>query len=319
MKSGATALIALALMTAVGAQRPSDPALLVPHPAPPLDYVAVADPVTLPDGLTMGPPASLAFDASGHLIVLTRGPQAFFEFDENGRFIRTFGDGLFTRAHGMRIDPAGNIWAADVGGHVVYKLSPQGQLLLTLGTRGQPGGWNEAAGSRRLNQPTDIAIAPSGDVYITQGHTPGAEGDPRVLRFDKRGEFRQSWGGKGNAPGAFAVAHGVAVDSRGLVWVADRENQRLQIFDAEGGFIRDMKYGGVPTSLDIGPQYIFMVTGYGAQILQMDLSGRVLAATGRSGNRLGEFAEAHFIAVSQRGELFVADSANGVLHKFVKN
>lgn len=318
MRSAATASIMLVLVAAVGAQRPADPALLVPHPAPPLDYVAVADPVRLPAGLTMGPPASVGFDPRGHLIVLTRGPQAFFEFDEDGRFIRTFGEGLFVRAHGMRLDAAGNIWAADVGAHVVYKLSPQGQVLLALGTKGEPGVWNEAAGARRLNQPNDVAIARNGDVYVVQGHTPGAEGDPRVLHFDRTGAFISSWGGKGTTPGRFDVAHGIAIDNRGDVWVADRENQRIQIFDAHGGFLREMKYGGLPTSLAIGSQYIFMVNGFAAQVLQMDLAGRVLAATGRPGRGLGEFDEAHFIAVSPRGELFIADTVNATLQKFVK-
>jgi hypothetical protein len=138
----------LASATAM-AQRPSDPALLVPQTAPELAYVAVPNPVTGPAGLKMGAPASLAFAANGHLLILTRGAQPFFEFDGNGAFIRTFGDNIFTRAHGVRIDADGNIWATDVGAHVVYKLNPQGQVLLTLGIKGEAGEWNEAAGSRK--------------------------------------------------------------------------------------------------------------------------------------------------------------------------
>jgi hypothetical protein len=92
------------------AQRPSNPALLIPQAAPELDYVASANPVTLPAGTTMGAPASVAFDAKGHLIVLNRGPQALMEFDMDGKFLRAFGEGLFTRTHGLRIDPTGNIW-----------------------------------------------------------------------------------------------------------------------------------------------------------------------------------------------------------------
>ena len=107
----------------------------------------------------MGAPASVTFDAKGHLLLLTRGAQPFFEFDENGTFIRAFGDGLFTRAHGVRLDGDGNIWATDVGAHVVYKLNPQGQVLLALGRKGEAGEWNEAAGSRKLNQPNDVAMS----------------------------------------------------------------------------------------------------------------------------------------------------------------
>jgi DNA-binding beta-propeller fold protein YncE len=300
------------------AQRPSDPALIVPQTAPELPYVAAPDPVKVPAGVTMGAPASVTFDAKGHLLLLTRGAQPFFEFDENGTFIRAFGDGLFTRAHGVRLDVDGNIWATDVGAHVVYKLNPQGQVLLTLGMKGQAGEWNEAAGSRKLNQPNDVALARNGDLFIVQGHTPGPQGDARVLKFDKAGKFVKSWGGKGKGPGQFEVAHGIAIDAQGLLWVTDRENQRIQIFDGDGTFVRELKYAGLPCSLDIGRQYIYMVNGFAGQILQLDLNGKVLAATGKAGTGPGEFGEAHVIAVSPRGELYVADSINSTLLKFVK-
>ena len=301
--------------TAASAQRPSDPALLVPQTAPALDYVAVANPMPVPAGINMGAAAAVAFDAKGHLFVLSRGTQPLTEFDADGKFIRSFGEGLFTRSHGLRIDAAGNIWATDVGGHVVYKLNPQGQVLLTLGTKGQKGEWNAA--THLLNEPNDLAIGRNGDIFIVQGHTPGAMGDPRVLKFDKNGAFIKSWGGKGKEPGKFDVAHGIAIDSKGLLWVADRENQRIEVFDADGKFIRELKYAGLPCSLAIGNQYIYMVNGFAGQLLRLDLQGKVLAATGKPGTGVGEFGEAHFIAVSPRGEIYVADSVNAAVQKFV--
>jgi sugar lactone lactonase YvrE len=300
----------------VAAQRPSDPALLIPETAPALDYVPVPA-VTVPAGTTMGATASVAFDARGHLFVLTRGAQALFEFDPSGAFVRAFGD-RFTRSHGLRIDGEGNLWATDVGGHIVVKLNPAGEVLLTLGTKGEAGEWNESAGSRRLNQPNDVAIARNGDVFVAQGHTPGAGGDARVLKFDKTGRFIRSWGGKGTGPGQFQVAHGVAIDATGLLWVTDRENQRIQVFDADGTFVREMKYAGLPCSVDIGRQYIYMVNGFAGQVVRMDLTGKVLGALGKPGTGPGEFGEAHFIAVSPKDELYVADSVNGALVKFVK-
>jgi DNA-binding beta-propeller fold protein YncE len=300
------------------AQRPSDPALLVPQDAPALDYVAVADPLSLPAGMTMGAAASVAFDSTGHLWVLTRGQQPLIEFDAKGTFVRAFGEGLFTRTHGLKFDRDGNIWVTDVGAHVVVKMSPEGQLLLTLGTKGEAGEWNEAAGSRRLNQPNDIAFSRTGEIFVVQGHTPGAGGDPRVLKFDKNGTFIKSWGGKGKEAGKFEVAHGIAIDPKGQLWIADRENQRIQIFDGDGTFVREVKYAGVPCALDIGDQYIYMVNGFAGQVLRLDLNGRVLAATGKPGKGVGEFGEAHFIAVSPRGEIYVADSVNGPVQKFVK-
>jgi DNA-binding beta-propeller fold protein YncE len=312
MKTKVIAIAFLLASTGAYAQRPSDPALLVPQQGPPLDVVAV--PVPLPEGT--GAPASVAFDAKGHLLVLTRGQQAFFEFDENGKFVRSFGDRLFTRAHGLRIDRDGNIWATDVGAHTVMKFDRQGDLLLTLGTKGEAGEWNEATQSHRFNQPNDVAIAANGDVFVVQGHTPGG-GDPRVLKFDKTGKFITTWGGRGKEPGKFEVAHGIAIDANGLLWVADRENQRIQVFDANGSFVKQMKYAGLPCALDIGRQYIYMVNGFAAQVLRLDLNGTVLAATGKPGKGPGEFGEAHMIAVSPKGELYVADSVNGTLQKFV--
>jgi sugar lactone lactonase YvrE len=300
-------------------QRPSNPDLLIPQSAPPLDYVAVPDPLPVPAGVSMGASSSVAFDSKGHLFVLSRGTQTITEFDENGKFIRALGEGLFTRSHGLRIDKDGNIWATDVGAHTVMKLNPKGEVLLTIGTKGKAGEWNEAAGSHLLNEPNDIAIAPNGDLFISQGHSPGpGKGDPRVLKFDKNGKFIKTWGGKGTEPGKFDVAHGLALDAKGLLWVTDRENQRLQIFDQDGKFIREIKYAGLPCALDIGRQYIYMVNGFAGQVVRMDLDGKVLAAVGKPGTGVGEFGEAHFVAVSPKGEIYVADSVNRAVQKFVK-
>ncbi|HEV8392905.1 MAG TPA: peptidyl-alpha-hydroxyglycine alpha-amidating lyase family protein [Vicinamibacterales bacterium] len=318
MRTGAAFALVLSLAGTASAQRPSDPALLVPQEAPAMDYVAAPSAITLPEGVTMGAAAAVAFDAKGHLWVLTRGAVAFFEFDEKGTYLRSFGDKLFTRAHGLRIDRDGNLWAGDVGAHTVRKFSRDGQVLLAIGTAGEAGEWNEAAGSHKLNQPNDVAVADNGDVFIVQGHTPGPKGDARVLKFDKTGRFLTQWGGKGTAPGQFEVAHGIAIDAKGLLWVADRENQRIQLFDQKGTFIREMKYAGLPCAMDIGRQYVYMVNGFAGQVVRMDLAGKVLAVVGRPGKGPGEFGEAHFIAVSPKQEVYVADSVNGALVKFIK-
>ena len=317
MRIAAVALGILLVCTSAFAQRPSDPALLVPQNAPELNYVAVAEPLAFPAGTTLaGAAASVAFDSKGHLFVLTRGQPSLYEFDNNGKLIRSFGEGLFTRSHGLKIDKDGNIWATDVGAHTVMKISPQGQVLLTLGTKGQRGAWD--ASTQLLNEPNDIAIGSNGDLFVVQGHTPGAMGDPRVLKFDKNGKFIKSWGGKGKEPGKFDVAHGIAIDAKGLLWVTDRENQRMQVFDTDGKFVRELKYAGLPCSLDIGNQYIYMVNGFAGQVLRLDLDGKVLAATGKPGKGIGEFGEAHVIAVSPKGEIYVADSVNAAVQKFVK-
>lgn len=246
MKSAVAGLIVLLLSPLAWAQRPSDPALLVPETAPPLDYILASSAFDLPDGITMGAPASVAFDVEGHLFVLTRGDTTFFEFDADGRFVRAFGDKLFVRSHGLHIDRQGNLWATDVSGHVVVKLDRDGNKLLTLGTPGEAGEWNEASGSHRLNQPNDVAVADNGDIFVVQGHRPGPEGDARVLKFSEDGTFIKSWGGKGDAPGQFQVAHGIDIDANGLLWVSDRENQRVQVFEPDGTFVRQIHYRGLP-------------------------------------------------------------------------
>ena len=318
MRRAAVAVVVTLLGTSVLAQRPSDPALLVPETAPELDYVVAPTAVTLPAGKDMGATASVAFDEDGHLWVLSRGEQAFFEFGADGKYIQSFGDKIFTRSHGLRIDRQGNLWATDVGGHIVVKMTRDGKTLLTIGTKGEAGDWNEATGSHKLNQPNDIAIAENGDIFVAQGHTPGSMGDPRVLKFDKDGKFIKSWGGKGSGPGQFQVAHGVAIDPKGLLWVADRENQRIQVFDQNGTFVRETKYKGLPCSFDIGRQFVYMVNGFAGQVLRLDLNGKVLAAMGKPGKGPGEFGEAHMIAVNAKDEIYVADSVNAALVKFVK-
>ena len=316
MKTGFAGLVVLLLTVPLVAQRPADPALMLPQQAPELDMTPIIDPLPVPAGMTMGAPAAVAFDKRGHLFVLTRGAQAFWEYDDKGAFVRTFGD-RFTRAHGLRIDRDGNLWATDVGAHTVMKFTPGGQLLLTIGTKGQAGTWDDSTGAHLLNQPNDVAIAANGDIFVAQGHTPGPRGDARVLKFDKTGKFLMQWGGHGTEPGKFEVAHSIAFDAQGRLWVADRENQRIQVFDTSGTYIREMKYAGLPCAFEIDRDYVWMVNGFAAQVLKLDLQGRVLAATGKQGKGAGEFGEAHFIAVSPKGELYVADSVNANLQKYV--
>jgi hypothetical protein len=316
-RAGVYAGIALMSVTALFAKRPTDPKLMEPQIAPALDYVAVADPLPLPAGSTMGAPASVAFDSKGNLFVLYRGMKALAEFDADGKFVRAFGDGLFRRTHGLTIDRDGNFWITDVGAHIVVKMNPKGEILLTIGTKGEAGVWDEATQSHHLNEPNEVAIGRNGDVFVVQGHTPG-KGDPRVLKFDKEGKFIKTWGGLGTEPGKFNVAHGVTVDAKGDLWVADRENERIQIFDQDGKFVKELKYAGLPCGMSVGSQNIYMVNGFAAQLLRLDLDGKVLGAIGKSGKGVGEFGEAHYVAVSPKGEIYVADTVNSAVQKFVR-
>lgn len=306
----------LLLATALLAQALTAPDPLQMEHAPGLGWVPVAHSLTLPEGLTWGAPSAVATTSAGHIIVFNRGPHPLLEFDKDGRFIRAFGEGLYARAHGMRLDRDDNIWTTDVVGHTVMKMSPKGDVLLTLGMKGQAGSWNEAANSRLLDEPTDVAFAANGDVFVVQGH---GKADPRVLKFDKMGRFLKTWGGKGSEPGQFDIAHSVLVDGRGLVYVADRQNRRVQVFDADGLFIRAWKYAGLPCGLAFGPdQQIYLASGFAGQILALDKNGKAVAAFGQPGKALGEFGEAHYMAFGPEGAIYVADTVRPALHKFVK-
>jgi DNA-binding beta-propeller fold protein YncE len=284
--------------------------------APDLGYHAVENGLQLPEGMKMGAPSSVVFDARGHMLVFNRGEHPLMEFDPHRGFVRAWGEGRYTRPHGMRLDAQGNIWTTDVAGHTVTKMNPSGEVLLTLGTRGQPGNWDEAAGSRLLNEPADIGFAANGDVFIVEGHG-RAEG--RVLRFDKSGRFVKSWGGKGTAPGQFDQPHSILVTPQGQVLVADRENRRVQIFDMDGRVVGAWKFAGLPCGLLLGPdKQVYLASGFAGQILRLNGDGKAMAMMGQPGKGLGEFGEAHYLAIAPNGDIYVADTVNAMLHRFVK-
>src|SRR3981189_2400153 len=190
--------------------------------APPLPYVAVAESFKLRPGANLGGTSGIAFNSKGNIFVIHRGPMPLMEFDPDGNFIRGFGDGLFDRPHGLRIDAQDNIWATDVASHVVYKFSPEGRILLVLGVRGNAGEMHQYGHLRLFNEPNDVAFGSQGEIFVVQGH---GRGEPKVIKFDKDGNFIKAWGKKGTGPGEFDIAHSIAIDAQGLLYVADRKNK----------------------------------------------------------------------------------------------
>jgi len=153
------------------------------------------------------------------------------QFDTSGKLLKSIGAGLLASPHKMTIDHEGNLWMADNTAHVVYKLSPDGKLLLTLGKKGVAG-----SGLDEFDAPTEVAVARNGDIYVADGHSGAglATGNARIMKFDKTGTFIKSWGRKGMGPGEFDLPHTIALDSRGRVIVGDRQNNRIQVFDPDG-------------------------------------------------------------------------------------
>jgi hypothetical protein len=165
--------------------------------APPLPYVAVPEAFRLPPGMNFRGTSGIAFNSKGNVFVLHRGTMPLMEFDPDGHFIRGFGDGMFERAHGLRIDRQDNIWATDVAANLVYKFDPTGRLEMVLGVKGHTGEWHPFGHLRLLHEPNEAVVGPTGDIFVLQGH---GKGEPRVLKFDKDGSFIKTWGGKARVP-----------------------------------------------------------------------------------------------------------------------
>src|SRR5262249_37445295 len=207
-----------------------------------LGYSYDTNPLPLPAGMQYGTHvSSVSIDSRGHIFVFHRVPPGepqLLEFDENQKFIRGFGDGIAMVAHGMTIDTEDNLWICDQQGATVTKLSSNGNPLMVIGVKGKPGDWDEAKGTRLLWEPLSVAVAPRGDFYIAMGHAnESPQGPPaRVLHLDRTGKFIGQWFGDAWGPGKFSMIHQIALDASGNVYLADREQYRIVIFDASGKF-----------------------------------------------------------------------------------
>src|SRR5438309_2627873 len=204
----------------------------LPEPSPKLNYDMIPDFFQLPPAEHLVEPAGIAVNSKGHIYVFHRGKHPLMEFDSSGKFLRSIADELFVTAHMVRVDLEDNIWTAAIGSHVVLKLSPEGRVLLALGRMRIPGD-----DVLHFNQPTDVACDRDGNIYVTDGY-----GNSRVLKFDKYGRPLLGWGMKGSGPGQFDTPHTIVIDGD-LVYAGDRENARIQIFDRNGGFLRQWSLG----------------------------------------------------------------------------
>jgi sugar lactone lactonase YvrE len=194
----------------------------------------------LPAGMTQGQVVSIKVDHDGNIVVFHRGKPAILIFTPDGKLVRTIEVEMLVKAHGMRIDEKGNIWVTDADGkdgrgHQVFKLSPQGKVLLSLGTAGKSGESPDL-----FNGPTDVVFGKNGDVFVADGHYTNG----RIVKFSRDGKFIKAWGRHGSAPGEFSMPHCLAMDSRGRLFVGDRENSRLQIFDQDGRYLEEWKQFG---------------------------------------------------------------------------
>ena len=274
-------------------------AALTATEAPDLGYRVDADWPSLPSGTHFAEVSAAAVDDDGNIHVFHRGEEPIMVFSREGKLLRSFGKGLFDSPHGLRIDPEGNLWAADSGSHIVVKLSPQGRVLMVLGRRGQPD-----LAKERFDRPTDVAFGANGDVYIADGY-----GNSRVVKYSKDGDYLGEWGKKGVDQGEFNTPHGIITDKTGRVYVADRENFRVQIFDADGKFLEQWKHVGSPFGFAMSDDgFLFMADGYNDRVLKLNPdNGKILGSIGRHGRAPGRFDVVHHLAVDPHGSVYAAE------------
>jgi DNA-binding beta-propeller fold protein YncE len=234
----------------------------------PNPYRSIESWAVLPDGRPWGAPAGVDIDPDGKSIwvfercgdnsCVSSKIAPIVKLDASGKAVKSFGAGMFVFPHGFYVDAGGNVWVTDGRGeggkgHQVIKFSPDGKVLLTLGKAGVAGD-----GPDTFNMPSDVAVAANGDIFVVDGHQPIAT-NHRIVKFSKDGKFIKAWGKHGKEKGEFDTPHGIALDSAGRVYVADRVNSRVQIFDADGNFVDEWKQFGRPSSVAIDKNDILYV------------------------------------------------------------
>jgi DNA-binding beta-propeller fold protein YncE len=275
------------------------------EPIPKLNYEALPDFFQLPAGEHFVEVAGVAVNSKGHIYVFHRGKHPLMEFDASGKYLRSIADDLFVSAHTVRVDPEDNIWTTDVGSHVVLKLSPDGHVLLSLGRMRTPGD-----DVLHFNQPTDVAFDRDGNIYVADG-----EGNSRVLKFNKFGNPLLGWGMKGDGPGQFNLPHSIAIDGD-LVYVGDRENARIQVFDLNGAYFGEWKLGH-PYGLFITPDhFIYMSDAIAGRILKISRDGKVVGALDGPPPDKGRHFDPHSLAVDKDNSIFTAEVMPWRVQKF---
>lgn len=287
----------------------------------------------LPEGMTHLDCCGVGVDAQDNVYLITRGQARVLVYTRDGAFVRSWGEDLFTeRTHGLTVAPDGTIYCVDEGNHVVYQFTPRGELLRTIGNKGvasdtgYDGTLESIRGGPPFNRPTNIAFAPSGDFYVSDGY-----GNCKVHRFTAAGELVQSWGEPGSGPGQFNLPHGLRVAADGRVLVADRENDRIAVFSPDGKFLDQWTDVQRPTNVAIDPRgnvYVSelwwrvgmrsMVHGEigedkPGRVSVFDQGGKLLARWGGADRcAAGNFIAPHDICVDSHGDLYVAE----VTHTF---
>jgi len=283
----------------------------------------------MPKNLYMGEGIGVATNSKGHVFVYTRSQETrLFEFDPKGNFIRELGEGLygFAFAHAVRVDSQDNIWAVDEGANMVIKFNPEGRVTMVLGRRPEaiegrappplPAGSTPPDEPYLFDRPTDVGWDPAGNIFVTDGY-----GNSRVVKYDKNGRFIAQVGTKGSAPGQLNLPHTMAMDAKGNVYVGDRSNSRIQVFDNDLKLKAVYDQTGAPWAVCISPgphQYLYtsnsntdnnnaQIAAVTGEIYKMELDGTILGKFGKAGKGPGEFSSAHELDCRNENELLVSE------------
>jgi sugar lactone lactonase YvrE len=280
----------------------------------------------LPPGIQWGQVISVEPDAKDNIWVFHRSDPAILEFDQSGKLLKSFATGMFVQAHGLFIDREGNVWVTDAQGkpgkgHQVFKFSPEGKVLMTLGKAGVTG-----TGPDTFNGPSDVVIGNNGDIFVADGH--GENTNARIVKFSKDGKFIKAWGKKGSGPGEFDTPHSMVLDSKGRLLVADRGNSRIQIFDQDGKFIDQWKQFGRPSGLFISKDdTLYSVDSQSDAMTNPGVKRGIRIGSVKDGsvkvfipdlNTDPAIALAEGVSADAKGDIYAAGVSSMALHKFVK-
>ncbi len=266
----------------------------------------------LPDGWKFTQVAGIVIDSLDRVYVFNRSEHPMMIFDHDGNFINSWGEGMFITPHGICLDQDKYIFLADSGNHTVKKFTLDGKLLMTLGTENEP-----EENGKPFNKPTDVSVSPSGYIYVSDGY-----GNRRVHKFDPDGKLLTSWGSSGDEPGQFALPHGIFAYDDNNIYVADRENHRIQIFTSGGKFINQWKADfNMPCTVFIDKDDNVYIPELRHRISIMNLKGELLARWGGvESNKPGEFVAPHTACVDSHGNLYVGEVLEGQrIQKFIRN
>ena len=329
---------------------------------PEIPYSSVPDFLKLPSDMYLGEAAGVAVNSHKHIFIFSRGNTTgpaygargaqLLEFNPDGTFVREIGHNLYawSYAHAVRIDPADNIWVVDKGSDMIIEFNPAGQVVMVFGRKKEASDENEGpwthvnpprpAVNGQFRQPTDVTWDREGNLFISDGYI-----NSRVAKYDKNGDWVKQWGQFGKAPGEFNTPHSIAADREGNIYVADRGNRRIQVFDHDGQYRREIKIDvpappdaqpwmgnrpgpdatptmqpGAPWAICITPgptQYLYASDAFPGRIYKLTLDGKLLGMLGRSGRQFKQFGWIHELACPSENELYVAELLNWRVQKLV--